>query len=350
MRTLSCNYEAPDGSRGNRRAGGTGIVRTDVSGWLSRRTYRAAGFSAPELLDSKQRSGSTVSVVLPALDEELTVGAIVEVIRQAFIDGIPLVDELVVVDSGSSDRTAAMATAAGARVVHVDDVLPEHGRVAGKGEALWKSLFLTDGDLLVFLDSDVQGFDPSFVIGLLGPLLTDPTVGYVKGLYDRPLATAEGLVASGGGRVTELTARPLLGALWPHLSGFVQPLSGEYAGRRTLLERVPFASHYGVELGLLIDLAELAGVNALAQVDLGTRRHRHQTDAALGRMAGQILQTALARCPSLPVPGDELIQFVRSADAVEPVAWDVGVRERPPMQCLPEYRARHGIPASGHAG
>jgi glucosyl-3-phosphoglycerate synthase len=322
-------------------------VRTDVADWLDRRTYRSSSFSAPHLLASKERSGTTISVVLPALDEERTVGAIVEVIRRAFVDALPLVDEVVVVDSGSTDRTASVAAAAGARVVHVEDVLPEHGHVPGKGEALWKSLFVTDGDLLVFLDSDVQGFDPGFVVGLLGPLMTDASVGYVKGLYDRPLATADGLVASGGGRVTELTARPLLGALWPHLSGFVQPLSGEYAGRRSLLEQVPFVSHYGVELGLLVDLAELAGVDALAQVDLGVRRHRHQTDAALGRMAGQVLQTALARCPSLQVVGDQLVQFVRSGELVEAVAWDVGVSERPPMTCVPEYRARRGIPASG---
>jgi glucosyl-3-phosphoglycerate synthase len=321
-------------------------MRSDVSDWLTRRTYRAGSFSAPALLEAKQRSGSTVSVVLPALDEERTVGAIVEVIRHAFVDGVPLVDELVVIDSGSTDRTASVAAAAGARVVHVDDILPGYGRIPGKGEALWKSLFVTDGDLLVFLDSDVQGFDPCFVVGLLGPLLTDSSVGYVKGLYDRPLATVDGLVASGGGRVTELTARPLLGALWPHLSGFVQPLSGEYAGQRQLLERVPFVSHYGVELGLLIDLAEFAGVDALAQVDLGTRRHGHQSDAALGRMAGQILQTALARCSSLQVPGDELIQFVRSGDAVEPVAWDVGISQRPPMYCVAEYRARRGVSTS----
>ena len=321
-------------------------MRSDVSDWLTRRTYRACSFSAPALLEAKQRSGSTVSVVLPALDEERTVGAIVEVIRHAFVDGVPLVDELVVIDSGSTDRTASVATAAGARVVHVDDILPGHGRIPGKGEALWKSLFVTDGDLLVFLDSDVQGFDPCFVVGLLGPLLTDPSVGYVKGLYDRPLATVDGLVASGGGRVTELTARPLLGALWPHLAGFVQPLSGEYAGQRLLLERVPFVSHYGVELGLLIDLAELAGVDALAQVDLGTRRHGHQSDAALGRMAGQILQTALARCSSLQVPGDALIQFVRSGEAVEPVAWDVGISHRPPMYCVAEYRARRRVSTS----
>jgi glucosyl-3-phosphoglycerate synthase len=325
-------------------------MRPDVSRWLARRTYRASSYSPRCLLEAKQRDGCTVSVVLPALNEEQTVGAIVEVIRDAFVDGLPLVDELVVVDSGSTDRTASVAASAGAHVVHVDDVLPAHGHVPGKGEALWKSLYVTSGDLLVFLDSDVQAFDPGFVVGLLGPLITEPAVGYVKGLYDRPLLTTEGLVATGGGRVTELTARPLLGALWPHLSGFVQPLSGEYAGRRRLLERVPFASHYGVELGLLIDLAELAGVDTLAQVDLGTRRHRHQTDAALGRMAGQILQTALARCHSLQVVGDELIQFVRDGGDVEAVAWDVGVIERPPMCCVPEYRARHGIATSGRAG
>jgi glucosyl-3-phosphoglycerate synthase len=322
-------------------------VRADVSRWLARRSYRASSYSAPRLVAAKQREGCTVSVVLPALDEERTVGAIVAAIREAFVERLSLVDELVVVDSGSTDRTASVAAAAGARVVHVDDVLPAHGHVPGKGEALWKSLFVTDGDLVVFLDSDVQSFDPVFVVGLLGPLLTDPSVGYVKGLYDRPVSTAEGMMPAGGGRVTELLARPLLGALWPHLAGFVQPLCGEYAGRRALLERVPFVSHYGVELGLLVDLAELAGVHALAQVDLGSRRHHHQSDAALGRMAGQVLQAALARCPSLPVPGDQLVQFVRTGAEFEAVAWDVGVVQRPPMLSVPEYRARRGSRTPG---
>jgi glucosyl-3-phosphoglycerate synthase len=319
-------------------------MRPEVSDWLSRRTYRAADFSAERVLAAKDREGCRVSVVLPALDEEATVGAIVERIRAAYVDRLPLVDELVVMDSGSTDRTAHVAADAGARVVRVDDVLPARGHVPGKGEALWKSLYVTDGDLVVFLDSDLHRFDPRFVVGLLGPLVTEPAIGYVKGLYDRPLGTAEGLAPTGGGRVTELTARPLLGALWPHLSGFVQPLSGEYAGRRRLLEQVPFVSHYGVEFGLLVDLAELAGIDALAQVDLGTRVHSHQSDAALGRMAGQILQTALARCPALAVPGDQLVQFVRSGTDVEAVAWDVGVLERPPMATLPEYRARRGVP------
>ncbi|RBY79500.1 glucosyl-3-phosphoglycerate synthase [Blastococcus sp. TF02A-26] len=313
-------------------------MRSDVARWLYRRTFRALDYDPFLLLEHKRRQDITVSVVLPALDEEPTVGAIVAALRRELVDAVRLVDEVVVVDSGSTDRTAAVAAAAGARVVHVDDVLPELGHVPGKGEALWKSLYVTSGDLLVFVDSDLVAFDPTFVVGLLGPLLTDPEIGYVKGLYDRPMQTHEGLVPTGGGRVTELTARPLLNALWPHLSGFVQPLSGEYAGRRELLEQVPFVSHYGVELGLLIDLAELAGIDALAQVDLGTRRHSHQSDAALGRMAGQVLQTALARCSGIGVPEDRLIQYVRAGTAVEAITWEVGVRERPPMRTVPGCR------------
>ncbi len=321
-------------------------MRTDVARWLHRRTFRALDYDPHRLLELKHRQHLTISVVLPALDEERTVGEIVTALRRDLVDAVPLVDEVVVVDSGSTDRTAALASAAGARVVHVDDVLPERGHVPGKGEALWKSLYVTSGDLLVFVDSDLVAFDPLFVVGLLGPLLEDPTIGYVKGLYDRPLATSEGLVPTGGGRVTELTARPLLGALWPHLSGFVQPLSGEYAGRRELLEQVPFVSHYGVELGLLIDLAELAGIDALAQVDLGTRRHGHQTDAALGRMAGQVLQAALARCPGIAVADDTLVQYVRTGTALEAVTWEVGVRERPPMRTVPGYRGAR-VPGLG---
>src|SRR4051812_21747810 len=349
-RTVGNNHASPPP-----RCGGVLVVagreghrmRADVSRWLSRRTYTATDYQAAALAAAKRAQGRTVSVVLPALNEERTVGAIVEDIRRELVERQALVDELVVVDSGSTDQTAATAASAGARVVRADDVLAERGHVAGKGEALWKSLHVTDGDLVVFIDSDLISFDSQFVVGLLGPLLADPTVGYVKGLYDRPLSTTEGLVPSGGGRVTELTARPLLGALWPQLSGFVQPLSGEYAGRRDLLEQVPFVSHYGVELGLLIDLAELAGVDALAQVDLGTRRHSHQPDAALGRMAGQIVQTALARCPGIGVPSDQLVQYVRTGGGIEAVTWDVGVVQRPPMRTVPAYAARRAAGAPG---
>jgi glucosyl-3-phosphoglycerate synthase len=317
-------------------------VRPDVRRWLHSRTFAAETWAAPDLVAVKGTRGWTVSVVLPALDEERTVGTIVAAVRDALVERCPLVDEVVVVDSGSSDRTAEVAAAAGARVVAADTVLPRHGSRPGKGEALWKSLHVTSGDLLVFIDADLVAFDPRFVVGLLGPLLTDPTVGYVKALYDRPLTTTDGIVPSGGGRVTELVARPLLNAFWPELAGFVQPLSGEYAGRRELLEQVPFVSGYGVELGLLVDLAALAGLDALAQVDLGTRQHTHQADAALGRMAGQILQTALARWPGAGRPERELLQFLRTADGLESVSWDVGVVERPPMCVVRAADRRRG--------
>ena len=317
-------------------------MRPDVRRWFQQRTSTAETWTARDLAGLKESRGSTVSVVLPALDEERTVGTIVAGIREALVERCPLVDEVVVVDSGSGDRTAEVAAAAGARVVHVDTVLPRYGSRPGKGEALWKSLHATSGDLLVFVDADLVAFDPRYVVGLLGPLLTDPTVGYVKALYDRPLTTTDGIVPSGGGRVTELLARPLLNAFWPELAGFVQPLSGEYAGRRELLDQVPFVSGYGVELGLLVDLVALAGLDALAQVDLGTRKHTHQADAALGRMAGQILQTALVRWPGGGRPESELLQFLRTADGLESVTWDVGVVERPPMRAVRAAERRRG--------
>ena len=323
-------------------------MREDVASWLARRTYSAADYGAAALVAAKRAQGSTVSVVLPALNEERTVGAIVAAIHRDLVVTHPLVDELLVVDSGCTDGTAEVAAAAGATVVRADDILPSHGRVAGKGEALWKSLHATHGDIVVFIDSDLISFDPQFVVGLLGPLLADPAVGYVKGLYDRPLSTVEGLAPTGGGRVTELLARPLLNALWPELSGFVQPLSGEYAGRRSLLEQVPFVSHYGVELGLLVDLAELAGMDAMAQVDLGIRQHSHQSEAALGRMAGQVLQTAMARCPGVGVRDDHLVQFVRTGADIEAVTWDVGVLQRPPMRTVPAYGADRAARSAGN--
>ena len=300
--------------------------------WFADRTFQEPAWTSSYLIAAK--AGRRVSVVLPALDEEETVGAIVRAIVPLTRGDAPLVDELVVVDSGSTDRTIAVATEAGARVVRRTDVVPHLEPLPGKGEVLWRSLAATTGDVIVFIDSDLVDFDPAFVPSLLGPILTRPGVGLVKGFYRRPLrleTTEEESLEHGGGRVTELLARPLLNAFWPELSGFVQPLSGEYAGRRELLERVPFVSGYGVEFGLLVDLAGLAGVDALAQVDLGTRQHAHQSDAALGRMAGQILQTAMARRPGAGDPASQLLQFLRTTDGVEAVSWDVAVSERPPM-------------------
>jgi glucosyl-3-phosphoglycerate synthase len=292
------------------------------------------------------KMGTTVSVVLPARNEEATVGAIVERLRAELLVDVPLVDEIVVVDSGSVDGTARAAAAAGARVFRQCDVLPRLGDVPGKGEALWKSQFVTTGDLLVFVDADLREFDPQFVVALLGPMINDKSVGFVKAVYDRPLTTTEGVSAAGGGRVTELVARPLLDRHWPELAGFVQPLAGEYAARRTLLEQLPFCSGYGVEIGLLIDLVELAGLDAMAQVDLGRRLHRNQGDDALGRMAAQVQLTVESRLQAhgkvifTEPPRSTLTQFMRVDGRYEPVSSQVGVSERPPMVTLPEYRAR----------
>jgi glucosyl-3-phosphoglycerate synthase len=255
----------------------------------------------------------------------------------------PLVDELLVVDSDSTDSTAAVARAAGADVVASSEVLTAHGSRPGKGEALWKSLAATTGDVIVFLDADLLGDVAHYVPGLLGPLLADPQVIYVKGCYTRPLDTDGRSEPTGGGRVTELTARPLINALWPELAGFVQPLGGEYAGRRSALEQVPFVSAYGVEVGLLIDLLRLGGLQALAQVDLGVRRHTSQSVEALGGMAGQVVSAVLARAggrPRLLDASGLLTQFRHDGTAFVPRSSDVAVDQRPPMATVAEYRAR----------
>lgn len=314
-------------------------IGADVHGWLAKRSSRASEWPAGELLAAK--GVTSVSVVIPARDEESTVGSIVATIRQELVERVPLVDEILVVDSRSSDRTAEVAAAAGARVVAQDTVLAWLPRRDGKGEALWKGLAASEGDLVVFIDADLHEFSPDFVTGLLGPLLTDPAVAFIKGFYHRPFDHQALTVPDGGGRVTELVARPLLNMYWPELAGFVQPLAGEYAGRRAVLEQVPFVTGYGVELGLLVDMVELVGLDAMAQVDLGSRRHTHQNNEALGRMAGQIMLTAFERLQrqgrivmSEP-PATVLAQFRRGDSGYgvhrELVVSDIAVPERPPL-------------------
>ncbi len=319
-------------------------MRPDARAWFRGRTTSATSLAAVDveaLLAAKRRSGTRVSVVLPARDEQATVGPIVADIADRWMHHARLVDELLVVDSDSTDGTAAAARAAGADVVAAADVLPAHGSRPGKGEALWKGLAATTGDVVVFLDADRQGDVSHFVPGLLGPLLADPHLQFVKGCYTRPLETDGVSTPSGGGRVTELTARPLLNALWPELAGFVQPLGGEYAGRRSALEQVPFAAAYGVEIGLLLDLLDLVGLGALAQVDLGERRHTSQSQEALGAMAGQVVATVLARAPgAVPAAGGLLTQFRHDGSAFVPRSTAVALDERPPLLTVPEYRSR----------
>ncbi|MFD9410500.1 glucosyl-3-phosphoglycerate synthase [Streptomyces sp. NPDC059989] len=310
----------------------------EVERWLADRSWAAADRPLDQLLDRKRAAGTTVSVVLPALDEEATVGGIVEVIRRELMEGlpVPLVDELIVIDSGSADRTAEVAAKAGARVVHRDEILPRIPALPGKGEVLWRSLLAATGEIVCFVDADLRDFSSSFVSGIVGPLLTDPEVQFVKAMYDRPLGDAPGQ----GGRVTELVARPLLNLHWPQLAGFVQPLGGEYAVRRSLLERLPFPVGYGVELGLLVDALHTVGLDALAQVDVGVRVHRHQDGQALGRMAAAIYRTAQVRLSRGHLVRPELTQFERGPEGFVPRTYPVDTEERPPMLGIKEYALR----------
>jgi glucosyl-3-phosphoglycerate synthase len=249
------------------------------------------------------------------------------------------VDEVIVVDSGSEDATAAIAAESGARVVSLGDVLADFEPRLGKGEAMWRGVAATDADVVVFVDADLESFDPGFVVALLGPLLADPDVAFVKAAYDRPPLDPS-VPSNGGGRVTELMARPWLSAFWPELAGVLQPLAGEYAARTSLLRRLPFRCGYGVDLGLLLDTYRLAGLDAIAQVDLRRRWHRHSDLPSLGRMASEVMHTALdrlvaeGRLPAdLPV-ATELWQPERLEGSVALRSHDVDVAERPPLNSI----------------
>jgi glucosyl-3-phosphoglycerate synthase len=319
-------------------------MQEDVRRWFDRRTSRASDWKTSRLVDVK--GDTTVSVVLPALNEQDTVGAIVAAIRTRLMERHGLVDELVVMDSGSTDGTYDAAVEAGAKVVRREEVLSEFEPLPGKGEVLWRSLAATTGDVLVFIDSDLRDFTTSFVTGLLGPLLTDRSVQLVKATYDRPLTQGRTVVPAGGGRVTELVARPMINLHWPELAGFVQPLSGEYAARRPLLEQLPFPTGYGVEIGMLVDALRLVGLPALAQVDLSRRKHRNQEIGKLGRMSSEILQVAYERLRregrlAMAPPATELTQFERSGDDYVLLTVDMAPAERPPIRTVPEYMARY---------
>lgn len=293
-------------------------------------------------MEEKQRHGTRVSVVLPARDEAATVGGIVSGVREALVRRVPLVDEVLVIDSDSSDATAAVARDAGATVHAAGAIRPELGARPGKGEAMWKALFVASGDVLVFMDADLTEWGTHFVTGLLGPLLTDRDVSLVKGFYDRPMAAdpagGRSEVPSEGGRVTELVARPLLALHWPELAGIVQPLAGEWAVRRGLFEQLSVPSGYAVELGVLVDTVEIAGAGAIAQVDLGLRKHRHQGLRDLGVMSLQIQAMVESRVRRRPAPEQlPLRQYDWTSGAAIPVVRTVGLGERPPAVSVPGY-------------
>ena len=296
--------------------------------WLAGHSWHRPTWTLAELEAAKR--GRTISVVLPALNEAETVGSVIDTITP-MLGG--LVDELIVLDSGSTDATATRARAAGARVVTREEALPDVAPRPGKGEALWRSLAATTGDIIVFIDSDLIDPDPMFVPRLVGPLLTADGIHLVRGFYRRPLKVGDGEDANGGGRVTELVARPLLAALRPELGYVLQPLGGEYAGTRELLASVPFASGYGVEIGILIDTYDRLGLGAIAQVNLGVRTHRNRPLSELGPMSRQIIATLLTRC-GITDSGVGLTQFIPDGDGYLTRASTVSLDDRPPMDTL----------------
>ncbi|RMI35011.1 glucosyl-3-phosphoglycerate synthase [Nocardia stercoris] len=303
-------------------------IDLEPAAWATSNTWDRPDWTVEELVAAK--AGRTVSVVLPALNEEKTVAAVVASIRPLLGT---LVDELVVLDSGSTDATAERARAAGARVVSREQAVPELEPVPGKGEVLWRSLAATTGDLVAFVDSDLIDPDPMFVPNLLGPLLTVPDLHLVKAYYQRPLRQGESVDHNGGGRVTELVARPLLAALRPDLGQVLQPLGGEYAGTRELLTAVPFAPGYGVEIGLLLDTFDLLGLSAIGQVNLGVRTHRNRPLSDLGVMSRQIVGTMLART-GIRDSAAPLTQFPFVAGEFTAIATEVSLADRPPMNTL----------------
>jgi len=330
-------------------------VPARVERWFGESNFHHAEFSdLRRLVQLKEKQGVTVSLVLPTLDEEETIGPIVRRAMREMVGRVPLLDEVLVIDSESSDRTREIAEAEGARVVQHPDVLARYGSFRGKGEALWKSLFETTGDIIVWADTDVKNWHHRMVYGTLGPLLHEPRLQYVKGYYQRPIVQEGVLKEGGGGRVTELVARPLINLFYPELSGLIQPLAGEYAGRRSLLEAIPFFTGYAVEIGHLIDAAERVGIEGLGQVDLERRVHRNQELEGLSRMSFVILQAVVKRLEErrkvrLFAEMGSTMKLPRSGKGrLSLEVLELADQERPPMIRIPEYLERRR--ASGRVG
>ncbi|MEW6406271.1 MAG: glucosyl-3-phosphoglycerate synthase [Chloroflexota bacterium] len=323
---------------------GTQAISILVDKWFAENTFHADEFAdLKKLVDLKEKNGLTISAALPSLNEEETVAKVISTLKRALMTDVPLLDEIVLVDSNSTDRTREIAAAQEIPVYIQQDLLPHLSPRVGKGEGLWKSLLVTHGDIIAWIDTDIVNIHPRFVYGILGPLLQTRHIQFVKGFYRRPLKMGNKVQAGGGGRVTELTARPLINLFYPELSGVVQPLSGEYAARRSFLEQVPFFSTYGVETGLLIDVFDMYGLSAIAQVDLLERIHHNQSLEALSKMSFIILQAFFRklerRYGQLMEDVNKTMKLIRH----QPGGYFLEVEEiieheRPPMIEIPEYQ------------
>ena len=315
--------------------------------WLEQRTFHHSNFwDIKWLVEEKERQGLTISLCLPALNEETTIGQEIVILKAELFDRYRLVDEIAVIDSGSTDRTCEIAASFGADVYVAADHLKEEGDHRGKGENLWKALYLLKGDIIVYVDSDIRNIHPRFVYGLVGPLIQNPEVHYVKAFYDRPIAYSGLLRPTGGGRVTEILIRPLFSLFYPDLAAILQPLSGEYAGRRSILEQIPFPVGYGVETSMLIDIYQKLGLTAFAQTDLDQRVHRNQETIALGRMAFGVLRTFMSR-----LSREQKVQFNEALPSImrqyevgdggyRQLQYDIQEFERNPMIEVAAYKEK----------
>jgi glucosyl-3-phosphoglycerate synthase len=326
-----------------------------VDKWLATRTFHHRQFvDVGELMRQKEYLGLSVSLCIPTLNEAATIGATVRRLHSALCREVPLLDEVAVIDSGSTDQTLELAADAGASVYRAADILPEMGHYCGKGENLWKALYQLTGDIVIFLDADVTNMHPRFVTGLVGPLLRHPEVGYVKSFYERFSRHPGEICFPGGGRVTEILIRPLFSFYFPELTAFIQPLSGEYAARRTVLEQLPFPVGYGVEAAHLVDLHARHGLGIFAQTGMDRRCHRSRSNPELGQMAFAILQVLQRRLRSWgcgwPRAKDAtcLHRFVQRDGDYQREVGCIAEPERPPMLEVAAYRKLRGLRPFNH--
>ena len=316
--------------------------------WIESNTFHHSEFKdLHRLVEAKQRKNISISLCLPTLNEEKTIAKEIVIMRSELMTRYPLIDEIVVIDSGSTDKTRHIARSYHATVYQADDILPHLEKFRGKGENLWKALYVTRGDIVVYIDADIKNIHQRFAYGLLGPLLLSDRIRFTKAFYDRPISMGDNkLRPTGGGRVTELVTRPLFSMFMPDLTQFLQPLSGEYAGYRSIFENIPFHIGYGVETGMLIDIHEKWGLDVMAQVDLDRRVHRNQGTKALGRMAFVIIRTFLNRVQKMKRVDikqeifDEMIQYHLVRDTLQPQMHVLAQFERPPMSQIPDYIKR----------